>query len=304
MKLQKLIFAVLIIFSINKASANNVVIHSGTGQFVVDGGKGRKSAKITVFYYKPKSYQSDSPIIMVMPGAGRTGDKNRNRWIAAAEQYGLLVLSPAYAKKDYPKSANYNLARMVKGTADNYVTQPNAADWIFNDFDRIFDLAVQVTGSKQTQFDVFGHSAGAQLGHRLALFYPQSKANRILSANSGWYTAINFQRPFPYGLKNAPIAVKQLKQQLKQSFAKHLVVLLGQNDNEHETRGLLRNDEEPSRQGAHRLQRGKYFFSEAKRQAKALGYVFNWQIHVVPNVGHSSTKMSQAAAKYLYGANN
>ncbi len=80
-----------------------------------------------------------------------------------------------------------------------------------------------------------------------------------------------------------------------------LVVFLGKEDDEDETRGSVRRTPEADRQGTQRLQRGKYFFREAGEAAEALGVDFEWARVIVPGVGHDYERMSQAAADYLYG---
>ena len=52
-------------------------------------------------------------------------------------------------------------------------------------------------------------------------------------------------------------------------------------------------------QGPNRLERGANFFKTAKTIARNNGFDFNWQIQVVPDVGHEYKRMSEAAAKLL-----
>lgn len=282
-------------------NASPLSLNQGSGSFTIDGGEGRENLKLSVHYNRPKNFTPDSPILMVLPGSGRTAHKYRDRWIKASEKYSVLVLSISYSKKDYPKSANYNLARMVKKEDGQFIVIKNTADWIFPDLNRIFDRVVSHTGSNQKQYDFFGHSAGGQFGHRFALFNPESKANRILSANSGWYTTTEFETPFPYGLADGPFNKSKMQKVLKQSFVKKLVVFLGEKDDRNETKGSLRRDNEADKQGLSRIERGKNFYNKGKQYAQKNGLVFNWNVHIVKGVGHSSTKMSEAAAKYLYG---
>lgn len=298
--LLKVFLSVALIFLSFIANANSLNLSQGAGVLLVDGGVGREHLKISVHYNLPKNFSAQSPILMVLPGSGRTANKYRDRWIQASEKYGVLILSPAYSKTDYPKSANYNLARMVRKENGQLTIRSNPLDWIFSDLDRVFDMVVTHTGSTQARYDVFGHSAGGQFSHRLALFYPQSKANRILAANSGWYTTTEFDAPFPYGLNNGPFDHLSMQTLLNQSFAKQLVVFLGDKDDESEKRGSLRRDKGADKQGLSRIARGKYFYNKAKSYALRNDYIFNWKMHIVKGVGHSSTQMSAAAAKYLY----
>ncbi len=76
----------------------------------------------------------------------------------------------------------------------NLVTDPS--DWIFGDLDRLFRDVKQYLRLDTEKYDVFGHSAGGQLLHRLSLFYPNHRADRLLAANSGWYTVPTFDDVF------------------------------------------------------------------------------------------------------------
>ena len=54
---------------------------------------------------------------------------------------------------------------------------------------------------------MFGHSAGAQFVHRFVMFAPGPNLRTAISANAGWYTTLEENVAFPYGLKDAPVDV-------------------------------------------------------------------------------------------------
>jgi len=107
---------------------------------------------------------------------------------------------------------------MVVKADGEFLTRKDPNDWLFADVERLFDLVVSTTKSKQKTYDLFGHSAGGQFAHRFALFNPQSRANKILAANSGWYTVVDHEALFPFGLSGAPLTKTDLEQTIKQSF--------------------------------------------------------------------------------------
>ncbi len=82
-----------------------------------------------------------------------------------------------------------------------------------------------------------------------------------------------------------------------------MIVFLGELDNENETGGTFLRSKSADIQGLHRLERGKFFYENAKKKAEELGYDFNWKIVIVPNVGHDHLKMGNAAGQYLYQPN-
>ncbi|MDX1444368.1 MAG: hypothetical protein R3270_11440 [Gammaproteobacteria bacterium] len=193
-----------------------------------------------------------------------------------------------------------SLAGMLKDTdvaAGEVIVNPDRTAWIYADFDRIFDVARQSLGLETSRYDLFGHSAGGQVLHRYALFHPDNQANRIVAANSGWYTLPTFHETFPYGLDGTGVT----QGEVARAFASKLVVFLGERDDEDETRGSLRSTPEADRQGPGRLQRGQYFFETATATAERMDTAFNWTLEVVTGVGHDYRRMAAAAAVHLYG---
>lgn len=290
-------------------------IDVGSGSFLIKGGPGREHKKIEVFYHMPKNFSSESKVLLVIPGAGRNGDSYRDAWIEEAEKYSVLILSPKYKKEDYGFDA-YHFGGLIQNLmmekSLGYVAGTNhfslnedhiqfdlvqdENQWIFKDFDRIFDQVVQKVGSNQSQYDIFGHSAGGQILHRMALFYPKSKANRIIAANSGFYTLPDLETPLLFGTQDMNI----LKEDFRSIFNQKLVLYLGELDNASETGGTLLRSISADKQGLHRLARGNYFYKYSKQLAKQLGFPFNWELIIIPEVGHDHRGMGNAAGKYLY----
>ncbi len=292
---------------------DEIQILPGSGAFRVSG-RGRK-APITVFYHRPKSYTADSDILMVIPGAGRNGDSYRDAWIEISEKHGVLVLSPKYAEEAYGFE-DYHLGGLIRNSnlleCASYEDHSNRVhldesclvfgttqspdSLLFPDLDRIFDLVVQQLQSNQTHYDLFGHSAGGQILHRMVLFYPDTKADRILAGNAGFYTLADTSLVLPFGVKSTWVD----RSTLAASFGKKLILILGELDNETETGGTMLRSPTVDQQGTHRLERGKYFFRQAQAMASDLNLGYNWELVLVPNVGHNQRKMAEAAGKYLY----
>ncbi len=294
---------------------NEITLKSGSGVFLIEGGQTRTDKHIKVYYHKPKSFSTDSKVLLVIPGAGRNADSYRDTWIDASEKHSVLLLSPQYLEEDYP-FGDYHLGGLVKNLnlegniefVENtniaklneekltFTFNDNKVNWIFHDFDRIFDLIKAELGLLTNTYDLFGHSAGGHILHRMALFYDNSKANNMLASNASFYTLPDFEYTYPFGVRNTSLE----EAALKRVFSKKLVVFLGEEDNATETRGTFLRSKTADVQGLHRLARGTYFFDTAKAKALELGLDFNWKLVVVTNVGHDQNKMGQAASELLY----
>ncbi|RVT93218.1 heavy metal-binding domain-containing protein [Sphingomonas crocodyli] len=293
-------------------------IGEGKGMFLAAGGKGREAKRIEVHYHRPARFGPDSPILIAIPGAGRNAADYRNAWHDVAERKGVLVAALGYPEASYDFAAyqmggvirNLRIANLRPGPDGRPPTvvylkdedigfdpNPDPTQWIFPDFDRIFGLLRTATGSRQTGYDLFGHSAGGQILHRLALFRPQSAARRIVAANAGLYTIPDLALPQPIGLQGSGATPDMLKAGL----AAPLTLLLGEADNDGESGGIQLHTPTIDRYGIDRLSRGRTFFAAGERQAKAMGVRLGWQLRTVPNVGHEYRGMSAAAAQLLYG---
>lgn len=302
---------------LSKSSSVLVDIHKGSGSFQMKGGKQYSTKTIEIFYHKPQGFNKNSSVIMVIPGAGRNADDYRDSWVKSSEKYNVLVLSPSYKENDYDFAA-YHLGGVVKDfkflktleqtkynkrlvykVADEDISfnaNYDSDTFIFKDLDRIFDTAITALGTQQHEYDIFGHSAGGQIAHRLAVFHPNSKVNRILASNSGSYTVPSFEQKLPFGTQDALLS----KKHFEKAFKGKLVLFIGEEDNENETGGKLLHSPSVNKQGLHRFSRAHYFYKHSKLMASTLGAEFNWKLKIIPNIGHNYRLMGQAAATYLY----
>lgn len=290
---------------------------TGAGVFPVSGGRGRESKRIEVHYYKPRGFTARSPVLLVLPGSGRDGDEYRDAWIETSERAKVLVFSLTYAEADYD-FATYQMSGIVKDLKIRNMPRgpdgqppdslhlrdedislnpnPDPDAWIFSDFDRIFGIVAQAAKSSRTTYDVFGHSAGAQIAHRSVLLNPRSKADRIVAGNSGMYSLPDTETALPIGLKDLGVTPETLRA----AFGKRLTLLLGELDNDGEKGGNHLHTPLFDQQGVDRLSRGKYFFKAGQDAAAKLNAPLNWKLQIVPGVGHDFRAMSRAAGALLY----
>ncbi len=300
-------------------TSQSIQINEGSGSFIINGGKGHENADLTVYYHKPKKFNDSTKVLLVIPGSGRNGDDYRDSWVQTSEKHNVLILSPSYPEKNY-NYGGYHLGNMItdfdesigvtlkKNTnqfwMDESVAKFNfntdSSVWIYSDFDRIFSIAKNSLKFKAKKYDAFGHSAGGQILQRFAIFYPQSKADRILASNAGSYTPTDYQANFPFGIKNTNTKQKNLKK----AFRKDLIMFLGELDNADEKGGKILRSKTVDIQGTHRLARGTYFYNKGLETAQSLNTKYNWKLKIIPGVGHNQRKMAKAAAIYLYENQN
>lgn len=247
---------------------------------------------IRVWYNAPDN-PSSAQILMVMTGAHRDGEAYREDWLPILNGRDTLLLVLEFSRDDYPGSSSYNQGNILDD--DGRINPPEA--WSFNMVEALFEAVVRDTNSKANDYALFGHSAGGQFVHRFMEFTEENHVRIAVAANAGWYTMPDEDEDFPYGLKNSSLSSKELRD----TFSRRLVILLGANDIDPKD-PLLQRDRKTDAQGDNRLSRGLNFY-QAARDAAHEGDEFNWALSVIPGAAHNHKQMAEAAAPLLLDLN-
>lgn len=277
-------------FAENEAQAAGS-LPDGRGRFYFVEGRGG-AAPLPVWYYRPPGFSESGPIVFVLHGTRRNAAEYRDSWTETARQLGFLLVCPEFPAGRYPRKA-YQLGGMVGRSGER---TPEGA-WTFGKIERLFDFVQVLAGNTSDRYHIYGHSAGAQFVHRLALFMPGARFATAVAANSGWYTMPTYGgKKFPYGLRRSGLS----REALKDAFSRRLVVLLGERDTNAED-PTLRRSSAIDRQGPNRFVRGSAFYATAIGEAARLGAALNWTLRVVPGARHCDPHMMPAAARALLG---
>jgi poly(3-hydroxybutyrate) depolymerase len=271
--------------------AQGSAIANGSSQFVFEHKSGPSERRITVWTYRPEGLAPNAPILFVLHGTRRDGERYRNQWQVYAERERALLLVPEFSAAAFPGRRNYSAPKPAANSMDSDDSTPSA----FLAIDRIFDQVVSLSRLQTKQYRLYGHSAGAQFVHRYILFNSRNRVKVAVAANAGWYTMPDFEVAFPYGLKNSGIGEPGLKIALGQK----LFVLLGEKDTDPRHPSLNRSTV-AMRQGRERFERGQNFFRAAAQAAKQMNAPFLWEIATVPDADHDNAKMAVHAARLLF----
>lgn len=278
--------------SSSATSSQTRIIRAGEkGDFTFNGEGPLQDQPIRVWYKAPDD-PSSARILMVMTGAHRDGESYRSDWLPLIENSNTLLLVLEFSKDDYPGAATYNQGNILD--ANGKINPPEA--WTFNLVEALFQAVVRDTSSTAERYALFGHSAGGQFVHRFMEFTEKNHVSIAVAANAGWYTMPDQGIEYPYGLKNAPLSLKALRD----AFSRRLVILLGADDIDPKD-PLLQRDLRTDAQGDNRLTRGLTFY-EASRKAAREGDEFNWALTVIPGAAHDHGQMAAAAAPMLLAA--
>lgn len=246
---------------------------------------------ITIRTFVPDDASDATPIVIVMHGWSREAQRYFDDWRVLGKEHGFIIVVPHFPVSEFPSSTHYNLGHVFHEETGK--PRPEAK-WTFSAIEPLFDEVVARTGSVQTGYTLFGHSAGSQFVHRFLYYMPDARVRRYIAANAGWYTMPDFDTRYPYGLDDAAIDTEQLTV----AFEKDMVLLLGREDLDH-TDPDLRNTPEAKRQGKNRLARGLTMYSVAKTNAAKLGADLQWRLMIVDEAGHVNAQMAPAAAQLV-----
>jgi len=276
-----------------EASKSIISIKPGKDHFTF---KNWDGPAIPVWTYVPKSVSKEQdvgslPILIVMHGTKRDGDRYRDEWAGIAEQNGFVIVAPTFSKAEFPKSSGYNLGGVFE--KDGHTMRPESK-WTFSAIEPLFDEVVGTLKSQQKQYTIYGHSAGSQFVHRFLFYKPNARVKRYIPANAGWYTLADEGHTYPYGLGGAGVSQENQKAALQ----KDVLVLLGDQDIDANHQHLRRTPE-AMWQGKHRFARGLTFFKNADKQAKLYDIPFGWKVGIVKGATHSNAQMAVGTAEFV-----
>ncbi|MEQ9125587.1 MAG: hypothetical protein RIM80_23830 [Alphaproteobacteria bacterium] len=246
-----------------------------------------ETGRMDVHFHRPAEWRQDGPVLIALHGYKRNADVYAHDWKPIAEEHGALLLAPEFDHSGYPTPRSYEVGAMR--TPDRKAFTP-AELWSWGAVERAFDAARVRFGASRASYWLYGHSAGGQFVHRLALYCPAARFSHVIAANAGAYSATNGQR-FPYGLGHpAP------EPDVAAFLGRRLTILLGQKDRKTKGGVLLRSPEALV-QGPHRLARGRYFYQTGMKTAARLGAPFRWRLVEAPDAAHSNRALAPIAGR-------
>lgn len=246
---------------------------------------------VPVRTYVPMQSDATTPVVIVMHGASRDAPRYYNDWKAHAETRTFIVVVPYLSDHRFPGSDAYNLGNVLDTSTGK---RRDKDDWTFSLIEPLFDEVVRRVGGEQTDYVLYGHSAGSQFVHRFMYYVPEARASKFIAANAGWYTMPDFSIDYPYGLRGSGISEVALSAVL----SKPLILLQGNADTDPNA-SKLRKTPEAEQQGPNRLARGLTMYRVGKTNAEKLEVEFNWQLQIVDAADHSNAKMAPTAAALI-----
>lgn len=242
--------------------------------------------------FRPVNLKSDFKILALIHGS--IGERSTAEieslkyiklWIKFAEKNNLLLIAPAFDKKNFQSYGGYRGLFGRKIGADqflNIVLEENRN--------------VKYPSDK---FYLYGHSAGGQFLIRYLLTHPQNVAAAVASA-PGRYSYPDQNIPWPYGAGRIEKSIKysepdEIKSTLVEpnfeNFIKALEVPLTIVAGAEDTK---LQPSRPGHSGISRIDFAKDWIEKMNRFAKNHGRKSNAELLIIPKIGHDSAKLGKS----------
>ena len=256
---------------------------------------------IEIFYSLPMEVNEDTKVLFVIHGGSRGAKSNFTKWYEYTKNKNIILIAPKFGKEAFPSynalvvDKKFAILKDCKYKFSDYCLGPqnNPSNSLSDSISLIFDYFRFRFDIQENSYRIYGHSGGSQFVHRYLLFGQDTRAEKAVMANAGWYTFLK-DINYPYGVKDMPISEDRLKWFLSLKGA----VMLGDEDT-NPNDGSLRNDKGTKEQGDNRFQRGIRYFERNVLIADSLDMPFRWRLQVIKNTAHDNSKMIQAAAPFL-----
>ena len=269
----------------------------GSGSFTFNSYANFQDKPVDCYYFIPESATDQTPVLLLIHGNSRNAESLMLSLRDEAIASDVILLAPKFNTQHYNVNS-FHLCNIFSD-GENASGLNGYADWTFNLLDPIFDNFCSLIESNQSEYDIFGFSAGAQFVHRMTLLDSTSHVRNFISASAGWYTLPDTTINFPYGLKNIHGSLTQRQEQLFRSFSKKHFILVGSEDNDPNSSDL-RHTLEADAQGSNRYDRAHYFLAQGASISDQSQIPFSWKLQVVSQVGHSGKGMGSYAINMLY----
>ena len=294
------VFTILLFFACDKNEGlindSNFNLQIGSGSFTFDQYQPFNNKPIEVFYHIPENANQSSPILISLHGMNRNGENHRNSLIDKSNQHRFILVAPEFSENYFSGGDGYNLGNIfIDGDNPSLETLNPNDEWTFSVLDPLFIYFKNLVINYSNNYNLIGFSAGGQLAHRSFIFNNSIYCQQTISMSSGWYTTIDENQNFPYGLNESPFNSNNIAS----LFSRNLTILIGQNDNDPNAPNLRRNSI-VDLQGNNRFDRAEYFYTSAENLANEKNYIFNWQKFVVPNAAHDLSPIANFAVDLLY----
>lgn len=234
----------------------------------------------------PTLHPATTKAVSIHHGLSRNGDDYCEFWREWAAANDTVAFAPTFDAEDWVGSSTYNQGNVLSGS-----TLRNEAQWTFTIVQRIIEHVLAGFALEAQLADVWGHSAGGQFVHRMALFRPDAPVRFWMAANPGIWSLADLGIAWQHG--TAHTAFGFTEQDMTRWSEQRLLVFRGSSDVHRDSN--LDSSTASDLQGRSRYARAGTAFARMRLHNPAT----NWRMIEAPFVGHSGQVMAQHAQAFL-----
>lgn len=216
------------------------------------------------------------------------------RWVSYADQYGLLLIVPVF---DTPRFGN--LSGGFGGYRNLFGKYINADSFV----NKIVNRYSSRTSSGSNRFYLYGHSAGGQFVNRYVVTHPEKVIRAVISA-AGRYSYPTKSSKWPYGAGDLSKKLKWQDGTKKRVYiskslrnyalaATKVSIIIGSKD-------IKKQPKRPAHIGSTRIELANSWANKMNDNAKRYGLKGEVSVNVIPDIGHSSSKLTPHCLKALF----
>ena len=241
-----------------------------------------------IYYSVPESIDENTKIIFIMHGASRTAEKYINDWLPLVQNRNVVLIAPKFSKESFPE-----YVYLMMSTERGKLLRDESL-FLTDSLGLLFDFFKSKLKLSTTTFRLYGHSGGSQFVHRYLLLSDEIRIEKVAMANAGFYTFVDRQTSYPFGIKNMNVSDERIEWLLRLKGG----VFLGDTDND-PAHHSLPSQRKAKNKGRTRFERGTNFFNDLIGLGVENNLPFRWRYQTVPGVAHDNAGMSLAASEFL-----
>jgi len=249
--------------------------------------------------YIPRALHHTSRVLVIAHGSMGEGESALTlaerfirRWTDVAEKHRVILIAPAFDRKNYQAAGGY------RGLFGREV----GADTFVNDMVRRYR---SVGCNRDGRIYLYGHSAGGQFAVRYCVRHPKRIIRAVLSA-PGRYAFPDASAPWPYGMgplrrtisysdpdERRRIDIRPNRRDWTRAAQKPITIVVGSDDVEEQP-------PRPGHVGRTRKELAHHWARMMNALARRAGKVGRVKVEEVPGVGHNSARLTPSCAKALF----
>ena len=243
---------------------------------------------IDIFYSIPETINANTKILFLLHGGSRTAEKYINEWLPIANDRNVVLIAPRFSAEFFPE-----YAYLMMSTKNGKLLKDQSM-YLNNSLGLLFDFFRFKLKLSTSTYRLYGHSGGSHFIQRYLLLSQETNIEKAAMANAGFYTFVDDQISYPFGIKNMNVPNERIEWFLRLKGG----IFLGDADNDPKHRSLP-SMRKAKKQGKHRLERGANFFNHLIELGVVSNLPFRWRYQIVDGVGHNNAEMSLAASEFL-----